>query len=211
MIFYIGLFRFGLFLYSIGNSIRRHFIQKPLNFAERYGKGSWVFITGAANGIGLEYSHQFSKLGFNIIMVDIDEDGLQKGKEQIQQASSSTEVETIVCDLSKLSTVESVSEVINKVSDKDISILINNAGLADLNLFIDESKKKLHDVVQINLVALAMFTTLLFKKLESRKKKSAIINMASAFGYTPTNIARVYSMTKAFVLYFTKSISYESN
>ena len=122
MIFYIGLIRFGIFIVSIGKFIKRNFLQKSLDLAERYGKGSWAFITGAANGLGLEYSHQLSKLGFNIIMVDIDEAGLKKGKESIQQANGNTEVETITWDLTKLSTVESVVNVINQVSDKDTII-----------------------------------------------------------------------------------------
>ena len=210
MIFYIGLIRFGIFIVSIGKSIKRNFLQKPLDLAERYGRGSWAFITGAANGLGLEYSLQLSKLGFNIIMVDKDEDGLIKGKERIQKSNENTEIVTVTSDLTKLSTVESVIEIINKVSDKDISILINNAGLVDNNEFLNESAQKLHDIVQVNVIALAMFTCVLFNKLESREKKSAIINMASVFSYTPNVIERVYTMTKAFVLYFSKSLHYES-
>ena len=34
--------------------------------------------------------------------------------------------------------------------------------------------------------------------------------MASVFSYTPSLLARVYTMTKAFVLYFSKSLHYES-
>ena len=173
IIYFIGLTRLIIFAYSALSFWHRHFIRKQLNLAERYGKGSWIFVTGAANGIGLEFCLQLSKLGFNIIMSDVDEIGLNKAKELILETCSSTEVETIVTDLSKLSTVESVSRIIDKVSDKDISILVNNAAIGDRNLFLEESKNKIHDIIQVNMISLSMFTSLLFKKLQSREKKKA--------------------------------------
>jgi 17beta-estradiol 17-dehydrogenase / very-long-chain 3-oxoacyl-CoA reductase len=44
------------------------FVQ-PLDFSERYGEGSWVVVTGASDGIGIEWARSFAKRGFNIVMI----------------------------------------------------------------------------------------------------------------------------------------------
>jgi 17beta-estradiol 17-dehydrogenase / very-long-chain 3-oxoacyl-CoA reductase len=54
------------------------FIQEPLDFASRYGAGSWVIITGASDGIGLGYAKSFAKRGFNIVMIARDEIKLEQ-------------------------------------------------------------------------------------------------------------------------------------
>jgi hypothetical protein len=35
----------------------QEYYMAPLNFVDRYGKKSWVMITGASSGIGLEWAN----------------------------------------------------------------------------------------------------------------------------------------------------------
>jgi short-subunit dehydrogenase len=49
----------------------------PLPFGERYGKKSWVVITGSSDGIGLEFANQFASRGFNIVMIARNQERLE--------------------------------------------------------------------------------------------------------------------------------------
>jgi short-subunit dehydrogenase len=102
--------------------------MREVDISERYGKASWVFLTGAANGIGLEYAWYFARRGFNIIAIDIDKQGLEKAKSSIQE-SFTVEVYAKTVDLTKLSTIEDYKRIVKEVKDKDISIVVNNAGI----------------------------------------------------------------------------------
>jgi len=129
IIFYVGAIRLAILLFSLADFVKRHFLQKPLNLATRYGKGSWVFVTGAAGGIGFEFCKHFARLGFNIIALDRNEQGLINSKERLETLNPKSEVETIHCDLAKLTSVESAKEIIAKIRARDVSVLVNNAGV----------------------------------------------------------------------------------
>jgi hypothetical protein len=93
-IFYMGLVRFLIVAWDFVELFREHFLTRRLDLAKRYGLGSWVFVTGAANGIGLEYCNKFAELGFNLIMVDIDQNALDKAKKHLQIEHKDCEILT---------------------------------------------------------------------------------------------------------------------
>jgi short-subunit dehydrogenase len=51
----------------------------------RYGADTWVVVSGATNDLGKEFCHHFSKFGFNILMVDQNEDELNALKESLSK------------------------------------------------------------------------------------------------------------------------------
>lgn len=80
-LFAIGLasitYKLSLSLYNnyqfwkfLPSYLRNRSQYNPQSLKERYGD-CYVLITGAADGIGYAYSREFAKLGFNLIMVDI--------------------------------------------------------------------------------------------------------------------------------------------
>ena len=103
--------------------------MKRLDLAQRYGQGSWAFVTGAANGLGLEYCKHFAKLGFNLIMVDMDQELLNKTKADIQMEHKNCEILTTECDLTSLKNTEDIKTIFEEVFQKDISIFVGNAGI----------------------------------------------------------------------------------
>ena len=65
---------------------------------------SWVLITGASEGIGKTFAEEFSKLGFNILIVLRDIHKLNKCKESesIKQISKTSKIEWISLIFAKL-------------------------------------------------------------------------------------------------------------
>ena len=63
------LFLAGLTGYAGYYGIYARFVREPFDFAERYGSGSWVLVTGGSEGIGYEYARAFASRNFNIVLV----------------------------------------------------------------------------------------------------------------------------------------------
>ena len=199
-IFYIGAIRLCIFMLKVTNSIIRNFFQASLNLEQRYGSGSWVLVTGAANGIGLEYCKQFARRNFNLIMIDKDEQGLENAKEIIKHYHSNIKINAISCDLSSLKSVESNNNFLKSLMDLDISILVNNAGIGDAIPFNELSRDKIQSIIQINMIIPVIFTSFLYNTL-SQRSHSGVINMASVAGILPNPSSMIYSMTKGFLRY----------
>lgn len=150
LIFYIGLIRLALIAVSMVKGIKEHFLMKPLDHSKRYGKGSWALVTGAANGIGLEYAKQLADKDFNLLLVDLDEQGLKNAKEAIQTKNPNVKIESFTSDLTKLDNAASVHELLGDALDNDISVLVNNAGFASVAPFHDKPASVVQKIIHIH-------------------------------------------------------------
>ena len=66
------------------------------NYSLKYGP--WALVTGAARGLGTEFSRQIGALGLNVVLVDMIADELMEVAEEVRSRSG-VEVKTIVTDL----------------------------------------------------------------------------------------------------------------
>lgn len=200
-----GLLFFTIKAGSCLSYLWRHHLRSGLNLPDRYGPQSWVLITGAATGIGLAFAKAFAELQFNLILIDKDPSVTQTAS-GLQQRFQ-VQILTIVTDL----TQTSMSELAEKWSDLDVSVLINNAGIHSFELFEATSRETIQSVINLNVVALTKLTHTLLPKLTARSNKSAIINMSSIAGLVPTPFSAIYSATKAYIRAFSLSLEAEIN
>jgi len=100
--------------------------------------GRVAIITGAASGIGEATALAFAKTGAALVLVDIDQDKLNKVKEEVEK--SAKEVITFVTDVSKW---DQVKDMADSVAEKygRIDILVNNAGFEFIDKMFQEGKK----------------------------------------------------------------------
>ena len=63
--------------------------------------GEWVLITGATDGIGLEYARQFGKRGHSLMVLGRNPEKLERVKNELLTENPSIEVVTILADLNK--------------------------------------------------------------------------------------------------------------
>ena len=83
-----------------------------------------ALITGAASGLGYEFSKLLASDGHNLILIDIDDDNLKKVKSELEK-SFNIEVKILIKDLSQPNVAAEIKEVLGK---EVIDVLINNAG-----------------------------------------------------------------------------------
>ncbi|WAW14495.1 SDR family NAD(P)-dependent oxidoreductase [Peptostreptococcus equinus] len=157
-----------------------------------------ALITGASSGIGREFARYLSSIGYNLILVARREDRLLELKKILP-----TNVEVVTKDLSNR---QSAYELYEEFSNRDIDVLINNAGFGDLETFDKADNDKLLHMIELNVVA----THILMKKfLEDfvKKNKGYILNVGSSAGLMPGGpYMATYYASKAYVVSLSNAV-----
>jgi len=70
LIYAVGLYTVGAGLYDILYPAVTQNYRDGYNLRQRYGPESWVVVSGATNELGQEFANEFSKHGFNLVLLD---------------------------------------------------------------------------------------------------------------------------------------------
>ena len=180
------------------------------DLAVRYGKGSWALITGASDGIGKGYVFELARRGFNIVLVGRNEEKLKTVEKELKLAVPQTQTRIVVSDFVN-SYKEGFAEDIHKqVSGLDISVLINNVGIASGSQLLHQvPRETIVNVVMTNCLAHALITRVFLPQLTVRTNKSAIINTSAIAGSMPMPYGTIYSSSKVFHDFLSRGLNYE--
>ena len=156
-----------------------------------------VLITGASSGIGRDMARYLSSEGHDLILVARSLDKLNELKEDLN-----TNVEIIPLDL----TIEDNCTILyEKVKNKNIDVLINNAGFGDIGLFTKTDIDKELDMINLNIKAYHILTKLFLKDFV-KKNKGYILNVASSAAFQPGPLMATYYATKSYVYNLTLAL-----
>lgn len=157
-----------------------------------------ALITGASSGIGRDMARYMSKLGYDLVLVARNEEGLLKIKEELK-----TEIQIITADLS-------IKEECYKVYEKakDIDILINNAGFGVFGKFVETDLEKEINLIQTNITAVHILTKLYLNDMV-KNNKGHILNVASIAGFMPGPLMAAYYASKNYIVALTRAINKE--
>lgn len=157
-----------------------------------------ALITGASSGMGRDMAKILSQNGYDLILVARDEKKLEEVKKQLK-----TETKIVVMDISKEENCKKIYE-----ENKDIDILINNAGFGDCGHFEETSLDKDIQMIHTNIIAYHILTKLYLKEM-IKKDSGKILNVASIAGFMPGPLMTTYYSTKNYVVRFSESIREE--
>lgn len=157
-----------------------------------------ALITGASSGMGRDMAKILSQKGYDLILVARDEKKLEEVKKQLK-----TETKIVVMDISKEENCKKIYE-----ENKDIDILINNAGFGDCGHFEETSLDKDIQMIHTNIIAYHILTKLYLKEM-IKKDSGKILNVASIAGFMPGSLMTTYYSTKNYVVRFSESIREE--
>ena len=165
-----------------------------------------IIVTGGSRGIGKCMVENFAKDGYNVVL---NYNKSEKQAKQIKQnlVDEGIEIEIFKADISKREEVKRLVEfTINKF--QNIDVLINNAGIARLNLFTDVTEEEWDEIVNTNLKS-AFFTTQEILPNMIHNKSGCIINISSVWGLVGASCEAVYSASKAGLDGLTKALAKE--
>lgn len=176
---------------------------------KKYGEGSWAVVTGATDGLGKEFATRLAKMKFNIVLVSRTPEKLAAVAEEIKKAYG-VEVKTIAVDFSRCHTPGFFDKITEACSNLDIGILVNNVGIDSIERFDELSVDYIERTMVINCWAGTMMTRHLVPNM-AKRKRSAVINLASMIGLYPAHHYNIYSASKAFTDMLSLCLSREYN
>ena len=166
---------------------------------------STVLITGGSEGIGLELAKCYAKNGFSLILCARNKVKLQEAKHEIQK-DYHVRCETLSMDLSEAGSAHQLYE---RVKEKNIDVLINNAGTGFTGKSWEIPVESEERMVMLNDAAL-MSLCKLFLKDFIEKGSGTIVNVASTGAFQPGPYIAGYYASKAFVLSYSKALAEEA-
>ncbi|MFX1384956.1 MAG: SDR family NAD(P)-dependent oxidoreductase [Promethearchaeota archaeon] len=179
---------------------------------EKFLEGKGALITGGASGFGRGAAYAFAERGADLILVDINEDLLEKTSKNVAQATGQ-KVIPIVCDVSKSDQVEAMAKQAYKELD-NVYVLFNNAGIGvayGRNICrVKESNWDLIMTVNLKgqwLVAKSLWRKMKAQKFQDEELSGKMINTSSSVGLRVDPALPAYSITKVGVIALTQLLA----
>ena len=171
-------------------------------------KGRTAVLTGAGSGFGLECARMGAKLGMNLVLVDVQQDALDRARAEMEQAGAQVLARQV--DVSKAAEMESLADAVQQRFGAPHFVL-NNAGVGAGGLVWENSVADWEWVLGVNLWGVVhgvrLFTPMM---LAAAKADPAwhghIVNTASMAGLlTPPNMG-IYNVSKHAVVSLTETL-----
>ena len=165
-----------------------------------------ALITGAASGLGYEFSLLLAQDFYKLVLVDKDESKLEVAKNYIEEMYD-VSVAVLVKDLSKINISQEIFEELKGIR---IDVLINNAGFGLFGTFSNTNWNREIEMLNLHIGTTTQLTKLTLKQMLSHGS-GKILNVASLAAFQPGPLMSVYYASKAYVLSFSEALSNELN
>lgn len=162
-----------------------------------------AIVTGASSGMGREFVFQISQRYPKLDEIWV----LARREERLYelQESIKMKIRVIPADLTKDEDLRRFSLILETYKP-DVKLLVNCAGYGIMSTFELSSYEQQIGMIDLNCRALTATTYLV---LPYMKKKSRVIQMASAAGFLPQPGFCVYAASKSYVIRFSRALGVE--
>ena len=206
----IGIIVIIRYLFLIFDFIKKHIFQSKNNLKEKYGDG-FVIITGGSRGIGLSFAKEFLKENFKVCLVSSNKERLEKVRKDLLDLYPYSIIKIIDFNLDQFyneETIKTLKERINiELKGEEISILLNNAGVAHDGRFDSLTDKNVTNIINVNICGLTILTKIIIEYMKKRIKKSLIIGSGSFDAQFRCANRVVYCSTKSYVEAFYEGLA----
>jgi glucose 1-dehydrogenase len=154
--------------------------------------GKVAVITGAARGIGRACAERFLSDGCKVVISDVDGDNLAKTAGELGRPD---DLRTIVCDVAKRADVDRLVATAVKEFGR-IDIMVNNAGVARNQEFLDITETDFDEIIGINLKGAFFGVQAAAKQMVAQGGGGVIINMSSVNALLAIPSLATYAISK---------------
>ena len=183
--------------------------SQELRLAGRYGRGSWVLITGASDGLGKAFAQELAQYGFNLLLVSRTQEKLSRLQEEIEVLG--VQVRTVCADLSD-SSEHTYTRITTAAQDVDLSMVINCVGVTVHRLYADVPPATLRRLLSVNINTTSIIThttlPLLLRHTTSTGRRCALLNVGSIVGRFYWPGTQIYCACKAFIDHLTVPLAF---
>ena len=165
-------------------------------------KGKTAFITGAANGIGAEYSRECARRGMNVAMLDINKDSLTKTEDEIKALGAKTLA--IKCDITAEGELRgAIRKTVETFGTLDL--IFNNAGVYFIGDITQVPIADVRWMFDVNVFPIFVTMQEAIPIMEKQGTPCHIVNAASLAGMMTNVASTAYQATKHAVVALSES------
>lgn len=179
---------------------------------------TYALVTGAASGMGRIYARNLAQKGYNLVLVDINGNGLLETEQMVKEVIVSDDsipagvkvrftVMVIEQDLSAHGAADSIFEKTESAGCK-VEVLVNNAGIMYCQAIAETSERMLGLIMMVH-----MYTPLMLcrKYVGPMKERGLgyILNISSLAAWMNWPGIGMYGSTKRFVRDYSRELRIE--
>ena len=168
--------------------------------------GKVALVTGAGQGIGRSIALRLAHDGADIAVVDVNEGKMQAVADEVSAVGR--QATTFKADVSNRDDVYAAVDHAEKELG-GFDIMINNAGIAQVQPLVDVTPEELDKILKINVAGVLWGIQAAAKKFKQRGQKGKIISASSIAGHEGMPLLGVYSATKFAVRGLTQAAAKE--
>ncbi len=160
-----------------------------------------AIVTGASSGIGLEIAKLAAQDGYDLI-VAADTPFVEAGP---ALKEFGVEVQQIEGDLA---TQQGLDQLLSAVSERQVDVLVANAGHGLGHAFLDQSPKEWQHVINTNITGTLLLVQPIVQRMVERGEGKVLIT-GSIAGHLAGSFQAVYNGSKAFIDSFSAALNEE--
>ena len=155
-----------------------------------------VFITGAANGLGLATSKYYASKGHNVYAVDI------------KQPDSYDNIIGYKLDVTN---TEEINELKQKLCANNIKfdVIINFAGIHDMGSFLEKDLNRIKQIIDVNVMGTININQIMYDLLNEKGKIIIVTSEVAPLDPMPFN--GIYNVSKTALDCYAQSLRQEMN
>ena len=171
-------------------------------------KGKTAVLTGAGSGFGLECARIGAQLGMNLVLVDVQQDALDKAQAELEATGAAVLARKV--DVSSAEQMEALAQAVQQRFGAP-HFVFNNAGVGSGGLVWENSVKDWEWVLGVNvwgvIHGVRLFTPMMLAAAKADPSyQGHIVNTASMAGLlTPPNMG-VYNVSKHAVVSLSETL-----
>src|SRR5262249_41910862 len=148
----------------------------------------WAVVTGASSGLGRGLAARLADRGMSLVLTGRNEARLDETAQGIRRAAPRVKVETGVAGLS---TRSGVTALLERVADRPIDVLVNNAGFGSYGPFAAADAEREAEEVAVDVSAVVTLARTFLPAMLARRS-GGILNVASTIAFQPAPYQAVY-------------------
>ncbi|MGA0064797.1 MAG: SDR family NAD(P)-dependent oxidoreductase [Ilumatobacteraceae bacterium] len=149
-----------------------------------------ALVTGASSGIGEAFARRLGRAGIPTTIV------ARRGERLDDLAAEYPSLRPLAVDLTTGDGMRAVEELV--ASERDIDLVVNNAGFGTSGPFLDADRNRLEREVLLNVTALTRISHAAVTAM-SLRGRGYVLNVSSIASFQPGPHLAVYAATKAYV------------
>lgn len=166
--------------------------------------GKVALVTGASGGLGRHFADVLACAGATVVLA-------ARRVEKLEQAAAALgpKAHAVALDVADAASVARGFEAAEAAAGGPVTVVVNNAGIADTRAALDVTPEDWDRVLDTNLTGAFLVAQAAARRMKAAGSGGSIVNIASIAGLRPAGAVAAYCASKAGLVHLTKALALE--